>query len=176
MPTQKKIDVVASLKERLKTANSVIVALNSGMQVHEFEDLRNQARERGGINIAVYPNTLAKIAIKDTAFACLNESLSGQTVLLISEGEIGALAKLTHEFLKKNEEKFGFNGLAEREEGVFHGKTSLSEFANLPTREEALTQLVVVMKAPITKFVRTTREPIAKLTRAFAAIAAKGSE
>ena len=173
----KKQEVVASLKSQLSEASSVVVAENSALKVEQFESLRKAAHEHGGIKVGVYRNTLARLAIKDTNFACIDESLKGQTVLLISQGEIGALAKLTNEFIKKNKGKIGFKALAEAEECVLHtGAASLDQFARLPTREEALTKLVIVMKAPVTAFVRTTREPIAKLTRALAAIAEKDSE
>ena len=45
--------------------------------------------------------------------------------------------------------------------------------ANLPTREEALAKFMFVLKAPITKFVRTLVEPHAKLVRTFAALKEK---
>ena len=173
----KKQEIVASLKDQLKQAKSVVIAQNHKLNVKQFESLRKAAREQGGIKVGVYRNTLARLAIKDTNFACLNDSLNNQTVFLISEGEIGALAKLTNEFIKKHESQISFKVLTDAEECVAHtGAAALDQFARLPTREEALTKLVVVMKAPITKFVRTTREPIAKLTRALAAIAEKGSE
>lgn len=40
----------------------------------------------------------------------------------------------------------------------------------MPTREQALSLLMAVMKAPITKFVRTLAEPHAKLVRTVAAV------
>ena len=40
----------------------------------------------------------------------------------------------------------------------------------MPTREQALASLMGVIKAPITKFVRTLAEPSAKLVRTVAAI------
>jgi len=42
--------------------------------------------------------------------------------------------------------------------------------AGLPTRAEALAQLLGVLKAPIGKFVRTLAEPHAKLVRTIAAV------
>jgi large subunit ribosomal protein L10 len=42
--------------------------------------------------------------------------------------------------------------------------------ASLPTRDEGIALLMSVMKAPITKFVRTLAEPHAMLVRTIAAI------
>ena len=46
----------------------------------------------------------------------------------------------------------------------------LNRLASLPTRQEAISQLMSVMLAPITKFVRTMAEPHSKLVRTFAAL------
>jgi large subunit ribosomal protein L10 len=40
----------------------------------------------------------------------------------------------------------------------------------LPTRQQALSQLVGLLQAPISKFVRTLAEPHAKLVRTIAAV------
>ncbi len=48
--------------------------------------------------------------------------------------------------------------------------SGLDALASLPTRNEAIAQLMSVMKAPITKFVRTLAEPHAKMVRTVAAI------
>jgi len=46
----------------------------------------------------------------------------------------------------------------------------LEKVASLPTREQALSMLLGVLKAPIQKFVATLAEPPAKLARTLAAI------
>ncbi|MCB0841514.1 MAG: 50S ribosomal protein L10, partial [Bacteroidetes bacterium] len=42
--------------------------------------------------------------------------------------------------------------------------------ASLPTKEQAISQLMSVMKAPVEKLVRTMAEPHAKMVRTIAAI------
>ena len=42
--------------------------------------------------------------------------------------------------------------------------------ATMPTREEALSQLLAVMKAPIEKLARTIKAPADKLVRTVAAV------
>ena len=48
----------------------------------------------------------------------------------------------------------------------------IDRVASLPTKLQALSMLLGVMKAPVTKFVRTLAEPHAKLVRTVAAIKA----
>ena len=55
---------------------------------------------------------------------------------------------------------------------VLPGK-DLDKVASLPTREQALSQLLGVMKAPIEKLVRTLAAPHTKLVRTIDAIRAQ---
>ena len=48
--------------------------------------------------------------------------------------------------------------------------SELARLASLPTRDQALSMLLGVMKAPIQKFVRTLAEPHAKMGRTVAAV------
>jgi len=52
---------------------------------------------------------------------------------------------------------------------VLPGK-DLERVASLPTRDQALSQLLGLLKAPIEKLVRTLAEPQAKLVRTLAAV------
>ncbi len=55
-------------------------------------------------------------------------------------------------------------------DGALLPANDLNRLASLPTRDEAISQLMSVMQGPITKFVRTLAEPHAKLVRTFAAL------
>jgi large subunit ribosomal protein L10 len=46
----------------------------------------------------------------------------------------------------------------------------LDRLASMPTRAQALSSLMGVLQAPVTKLVRTMAEPTAKLVRTFAAV------
>jgi large subunit ribosomal protein L10 len=54
--------------------------------------------------------------------------------------------------------------------GQAYPATHLERLASLPTRDQALSMLLGVMQAPITKFVRTLAEPAAMVARAVAAV------
>ena len=55
-------------------------------------------------------------------------------------------------------------------DGALLPAKDLNKLANLPTRNEAIAQLMSVMTAPITKFVRTLAEPHSMLVRTVGAI------
>src|SRR3990167_850804 len=130
--------------------------------------LRKSARKQG-VHVGVYRNTLARRALKDTEFAGITDVLTGPIVLFLAQQDPGAAARVLRDF--EFAEQLTVRGIALG--GQFMPPTQLKAVASLPTREEALTQLVAVMKAPITKFVRTLNEPTAQAVRAFAAVGDK---
>lgn len=147
-------------------ALSLVAAEYSGLTVSEMTNLRKTARE-SGVYMRVVRNTLAKRALSDTQFACMEEKLVGPLVLAFSQEDPGAAARLVRDFAKTNDK---LKVMALAIEKTLLPPESLHKLANLPTREEAIAQLMSVMQAPIAKFVRTLAEPQAKLVRTLAAV------
>ena len=115
----------------------------------------------------VVRNTLARRALEGTQFACIQDELVGPLLLAFSNEEPGAAARLIKAFIKDNE-KLKVKALAI--DNQLLPASGLNALASLPTRDEAISQLMSVMLAPITKFVRTLSEPQAKLVRTLAAV------
>jgi large subunit ribosomal protein L10 len=110
------------------------------------------------------------LALQNTEFACLAESLVGPTLLAFSLEDPGAAGRLIKDFAKGHE-KLGVQSLAIG--GKVFGAAQLDVLAALPTRDQALATLLSVMQAPITKFARTTSETYAQLVRVVAAVGEK---
>lgn len=149
-----------------KQAVSLIAAEYSGLTVSQLTGLRKTARE-SGVYMRVVRNTLARRALEGTNFACMQDALVGPLLLAFSKDDPGAAARLIKDFAKDNE-KFVVKALAI--DNQLLPATSLNKLASLPTRNEAIALLMSVMKAPVTKLVRTMAEPHAKLVRTIAAI------
>ena len=158
--------LVAEVAEVAAKAHSAIAAEYRGMTVEQLTKLRIQAR-KNGVFVKVVKNTLARRAVAGTSFECLKDALKGPLILAFSKEDPGAAARVVKDFTKDNEQlvvtavAFG---------GKLLPKTDLERLAKLPTREQAIASLMAVMKAPITKFVRTLAEPHAKLVRTVAAV------
>jgi large subunit ribosomal protein L10 len=149
-----------------KQAVSLIAAEYNGLTVAQLTRLRKSARE-SGVYMRVVRNTLARRALEGTQFACMQDALVGPLLLAFSTEEPGAAARLIKDFAKDNE-KLVVKALAI--DSQLLPASGLNTLASLPTRNEAIAQLMSVMQAPITKFVRTLAEPHAKLVRTIAAI------
>lgn len=158
--------IVAEVAEEAKHAASVIAAKYSGLTVAQLTELRKKARE-ANVSMKVVRNTLARRAFEGTKFACMDSALIGPLVLAFSKDEPAAAARIFKEYVKKWE-KLEIKALSI--DGQLLPGSDLNRLASLPTRNEAIAQLMSVMLAPITKLVRTLAEPHAKLVRTVAAI------
>jgi len=169
MKLEGKKAVVAEVFGAAKNAKFAIVASYRGLTVAQMTQLRVKARTNS-IYLRVVRNTLARRAVQETPFACLQETLVGPMVLIFSTGEAGDAARLIRDFAKEN-------SLLEVK-AVSFGSTvlkgsELEAVAKLPTRDQAISLLMSVMQAPVTKFVRTTAETYASIVRVVAAVADK---
>jgi large subunit ribosomal protein L10 len=158
--------LVAEVAAVAASAQSVVAAEYRGLTVTQMTALRVKARN-SGVYLRVVKNTLARKAIAGTQFECVGKSLKGPLILAFSKEDPGAAARLVKTFAKDHDKLVAtivsLGGVA------LTGK-DLDKVASLPTREQALSQLLSVMKAPIGKFVRTLAEPHAKLVRTIAAV------
>jgi len=157
--------IVAEVAGVAANAVSALAAEYRGLTVTEMNELRSKARD-SGIYLRVVRNTLARRAVQDTDFSCLSDSLVGPLVLAFSENEPGAAARLFRDYCKKYEH---LKVTAIAMSGQIYAPNKLEEVAKLPTRDEAISQLMAAMQAPIAQFVRTVAEPTGKLARTFAA-------
>ena len=158
--------VVAEVHEVARTAHSAVAAEYSGLTVAQMTQLRVQARG-SGVYVRVVRNTLARRALEDTDFACMRDELVGPLVLAFSKEEPGAAARVIKDFSKANE-KLVVKLVSV--EGKLLEPKAIDMLASLPTKDEAIAQLMSVMIAPISKFVRTLAEPHSRLVRTLGAI------
>lgn len=158
--------IVSEVAEVASRSVSLIAAEYNGLTVSQLTGLRKTARQ-SGVYMRVVRNTLARRALDGTQFECIKPQLVGPLLLAFSHEDPGAAARLIKDFVKENE-KLVVKALA-FDNQLLPG-TELNRLASLPTRDQAIAQLMSVMLAPITKFVRTLAEPHAKLVRTVAAI------
>ena len=158
--------IVAEVNETATSALSLVIADSRGVTVDGMTALRKTARENQ-VTLRVVRNTLARRALEGTEFECINDSLVGPSLFGFSMQDPGAAARIFKDFAKQNE-KFEVKALAVS--GQMLGADQLDVLAKLPTRDQALSLLMSVMKAPVTKLVQTMNEVPGKLVRTLAAV------
>jgi large subunit ribosomal protein L10 len=158
--------LVAEVAEVAAVAQSVVAAEYRGLTVGQMTELRAKARAQG-VYLRVVKNTLARRAFAGTTFESVGPKLKGPLVLAFSKDDPGAAARLVKDFAKTNEK---LSATLVSLGGQVLPAEDLDRVASLPTREQALSMLLGVIKAPIQKFVATLAEPPAKLARTLAAV------
>lgn len=155
MPSEKKIQVVENLKEKLAPAKGVVLTDYQGLSVPEVEALRRSLQEAGA-NYQVVKNTLLNLALKnsDLRFTINDSRLTGPTAVVLSyEDEIAPL-KALYNFAKEHEVLTVKGGFFE---GAWRAAEKLKEIAMLPGREVLLAKAVGMLQSPIARFVTVTK-------------------
>ncbi|MCB1699311.1 MAG: 50S ribosomal protein L10 [Halioglobus sp.] len=158
--------IVAEVNETAISALSLVIADARGVTVDGMTALRKNARENS-VTLRVVRNTLAKRALEGTDYECVNSTLVGPSLFGFSMEDPGAAARIFKDFAKENK-NFEVKALAVS--GQILGADQLDVLAKLPTRDQALSILMSVMKAPVTKLVQTMNEVPGKLVRTVAAV------
>ena len=160
--------MVTEVQAVAQTAHSVVAAEYRGLTVTQLTGLRAKART-AGVYMRVVKNTLARRAVAGSPYECIAGSLKGPLILAFSKDDPGAAARVVKEFAKANDKLVPtLVALG----GQMFPAAEIDRVAKLPTRAQALSMLLGVLKAPVTKLVRTLAEPHAKLVRTVAAVQA----
>ncbi len=163
---EQKKAVVAEVAAVAAEAHSAIAAEYLGLTVADMTELRAKAREQG-VYLRVVKNTLARRALEGTDFECMGEALVGPLVLAFSQEDPGSAARVISDFSKEHDKlvvKLVSVGGRLLEAG------DIKRLAAMPTKDQAISLLMAVMKAPVEKLARTLNEVPSKLVRTVAAI------
>ncbi len=158
--------IVAEVNKTASKAISAVMADYRGVSVDDMTALRKTARE-AGVQVRVIRNTLARRAFEGTEFECLNEALLGPNILAFSIEDPGAGARLFKDFAKENEE-FEIKALSVG--GKLLPVEQIDALAKLPTRDQAISLLMAVMQAPVTKLAMTLNDIPGRVTRVVIAV------
>src|SRR5262245_11112086 len=94
--------MIAGLLERFQTASLAVTTEYRGLTVAELNRLRRELKAVQA-SYQVTKNTLARRAIKETAFARLDELLRGPTGLVTTAKDPIAVAKILVKFAEQND-------------------------------------------------------------------------
>lgn len=167
MTRERKEALVEHMHALASESSALLLADYRGLDVAAMTDARARARA-ADIELKVVPNRLAKLAFANTPHACLEASLKGPSLLASTREDAGSLARLMRDLVKEHE---SMEVRAISVDGHLVLGDELSSLANMPTREQALAQLMGVLNAPAAKLAQTLAAVPQKLVLALNAYA-----
>ena len=143
------------LERAFRGSDSAIVVDYKGMNVPQVTELRRQLRAAKA-TYKVVKNTLAKRAVKGTAFESLDKHFVGTTAVAYTATDPVALAKTLTTFLKTAP-------VLSIKAAVVQGRAArpsdVSDLASLPSKPELYAKLLGTLQAPMVQLVSVLNAP-----------------
>jgi large subunit ribosomal protein L10 len=172
MNRDEKQQVVETLSTEIGQATNAFLIEFKGITVPQVTELRKQVRESGSRYVVV-KNTLALIALKDSAMIELREKFTGETAVAYNSGDPVALAKALAKFAK-DVPAVHFKGAML--DGKVVAASQIETIASLPSREELVSRLLFMLQSPIRGLVTVLQANIRNLAVVLDQVAQQRSE
>lgn len=127
--------VIDEIKDRVQTANTIVLFDYRGITDSAAKELRRKLRETNS-DYKVYKNTLMSRAFNDLGID-LNESLCGPSAFAFGEDQIAPI-KVLSDFAKDHPELVLKVGIIDGEKA---DQAKLAEYATIPSKDGLLTML-----------------------------------
>jgi large subunit ribosomal protein L10 len=141
MPSNKNLEQVEILKDKLAAAKSVVIVDYSGTSVQDQVELRAALSEVGG-EMFVTKNTLINLAADKDELA---QSLTGMNALVFSNEDAVSALKALFEFHKEHKKLTIKQGLMDDE---LLSPEKIETLSKLPGKQELMTMLVMRLNGP----------------------------
>jgi large subunit ribosomal protein L10 len=151
--------VVAELAQRLREADTLMVADYRGLSMTQIDELRTRLLEAGA-RFTVVKNTLTKLAAEEAGTKDVLGLIEGPTAIafLEADGDPAAVAKVLHETARANDVLVIRGGVLE---GTLVGDEEIRRLATLPPADVLRAQLAGAVAAPLTTVVGLFTAPLA---------------
>lgn len=144
----KKLALVAKMKDAFKDAKSVAFARYTGLSVADVQELRKEARA-ADVAIIVVKNRLVRVAMSenDTYKETDTSALEGQLIYAFSSNDEVMASKVLDTFAKKHaalELAGGFSA-----EGAALAEAEVKALASLPGKDQLIAEVVAQLLSPV---------------------------
>ena len=169
MPSTKKVERVAELKEQIDGSTALLLTEYRGLTVSEITELRKSLRD-GGARFAVIKNTLMRRALEQTDAAGLGSLFEGPSAVAFVQEDPVAAAKSVTAAAKKFPALVLKGGFVE---GRVLSADEAKALADLESREVMLSKLAGLMKSEMSRAAATFQAAPARFLSLLEAFKAK---
>jgi len=152
--------ITHELSEKLKDVDGLAVINPRGIDATKNNQIRRRLRDKG-LKMTVVKNTLVKRAVGEGKLKGFDKLLDGPSAVVYGKASIATIARsLLDE--KKNDEKIELRGVFFDGE-IYPGDKGVEQVSKLPTREEAIANVVAAILGPGRKLAAALKGPGGKL-------------
>jgi large subunit ribosomal protein L10 len=165
--------ITKELAVRLKDVDGVGVINPRGIDAIKNHGIRRRLHEKG-IKMMVVKNTLAKRAVGEGKLKGFDKLLDGPSAVVYGKASISTIARALLDELKADE-KLELRGIFFDGE-VYVGDKGVQQVSKMPTREEAVANVLAAILGPGRKLAGALKGPGGKLGAILKTIEEKGKE
>ena len=164
--------VISEIKARVDKTPYVLLTDYTGMQVPQFNELRNRL-SGANAELRVVKNTLLRRALQGSNLPDLESYLHGQSAVVMGESDVSAAAKVLKNFtaeFQKPKLRIGILDKAVLE------VDQIMALADLPSKDVLQAKLLGLLLAPASTLVRLINTPASQVAQVLKAYSEKGDK
>ena len=164
--------IIDEIKTRVDRVPYVLLTDYTGMQVEQFNELRNRLAGTKA-EYRVVKNTLLRRALQGSNLPDLETYLHGQSAVILGDSDVSAAAKVIKNFsaeFKKPTLKVGILDKA------VLSVNEIMALADLPSKEVLQAKLLGLLQAPASTLVRLINTPASQVAQVLKAHSEKGEK
>jgi ribosomal protein L10 len=156
MSKQVKNLITKELSAKLKDLDGVAVINPRGINATKNHGIRRRLRDKG-LRMLVVKNTLAKRAVGDGKLKGFDQLLDGPSAVIYGQAGIAIIARALLDE-KKADDKLELRGIFFDGE-LYPGDSGVQQVSKLPTREEAIANILAAVLGPGRKLAAALKGP-----------------
>ena len=164
--------VISEIKARVDKTPYVLLTDYTGMQVPQFNELRNRL-SGAKAEYRVVKNTVLRRALADSQMPDMESYLHGQSAVVMGESDVSAAAKVLKNFtaeFQKPKLRIGILDKAVLE------VDQIMALAELPSKDVLQAKLLGLLLAPASTLVRLINTPASQVAQVLKAYSEKGDK
>jgi large subunit ribosomal protein L10 len=164
--------IISEIKTRVDRAPYVLLTDYTGMQVTQFNELRNRL-SGANAEYRVVKNNLLRRALQGSNLPDLETYLHGQSAVVLGDTDVSAAAKVLKAFTKEFQKPTLKVGILDK---AVMNVDQILALADLPSKSVLQAKLLGLLIAPASQLVRLLNTPASQVAQVLKSYSEKGEQ